>query len=169
MSLPSGESPETIAELRSELETLKNSQAELAQAFSGLQIKAQIAELPTPPQISSTFLASLLPTVSLKKMESVPPFGVAGFTGARYDVYGASDIALKVWVFAGAFPIIYNLFLAVPEFTANEQATFYDRTVYLNAKKDDLKVRFLIYVDGQTIGIEIPKNLYPKIKSLLTR
>jgi hypothetical protein len=153
---------------------MQNSGATLSGATnSGATTSTGIVTPPKPPvelTIPGALLARLMPQFLPSKVENVNAFGLKTFDSVGYATFADNKKRLKIYVLDITYDAIKSVFKTNEKnFKMNETDTFFGYTFFLNPTKKDNLIRFVMFVDGKTIGVETMKNSYPLIKKLLTK
>ncbi|MDD2486935.1 MAG: hypothetical protein PHS92_01010 [Candidatus Gracilibacteria bacterium] len=111
-----------------------------------------------------------LEKISLKKIENR---GIYDINKLDKDVYYTSYYdetnKILVYVFESNYGIMMDHFRTDKTYKINEANNFFGYGFYLNPIKKDDKVRFVIQIEGKSIGFEVNKGNYELLKKILLK
>ncbi len=119
--------------------------------------------------LPGVLLARLMPDVFPKKIENKGIFDIHIFRSIGYTTYADEKSKAKFYAFSESYGVMLtNLKLVSPAYALKETDTFFSATFFLNSTNPkDTAVRFVTELEGKAVGIELPKEAYPKFKKLL--
>ena len=123
--------------------------------------------------LSGIFLTKIMPEITLKKIENDGFFGIRTMESVSYDTYSDAVKNIKVYAFGETYDtILLHMKLTDSLYTINETDQFFGYSFFLNLLKKDPKdsiTRLVISLEGQAIGVEVPRNYYPVLKDMLLK
>lgn len=160
----------TVQQLQDRLDLLETGKIGWTQ---DTRISSQIdTPTTTSTAIPEDFRKRIEPTISLKMMQNLPIFSLSWVSYVSYTTY-RDDEQFKIIAYVINLP--YEKFLTImrtvpkTQYSINEVKTFPFPAFYINPPKDDSKVRLVGKFSDQTVAIEMPKDKFSVLKTLLTR
>lgn len=131
----------------------------------GNSLSVKIDELEKIPQS----IKSKIQKLNLKKIEKTQIFGIKKLDkNIDFTEYFDNNNKISVYVFESDYGTMMNLFRIDPTYSVNEANNFFWYWFYLNTKKND-KIRFVIQIEGKSMGFEATKDKYEFLKNILLK
>ncbi|MBS9784360.1 hypothetical protein KGV55_03345 [Candidatus Gracilibacteria bacterium] len=120
--------------------------------------------------ISAKFLAKIMPTITLKKINNDGIFGLKIFDkNVIYTTYEDSKFGITVIASMLPYDQFLQNFKALDDavYTVNETKTFPFKSFYVNPKKSQANARLVMQVETQTLLVTLPKSKFNTFKKLI--
>lgn len=120
--------------------------------------------------LSGVLLMKIMPDLSPKKIPNEGIFNIHVLGNVRFNTYYDAKKKVKFFAFAETYDVMLaNMKLLDKLYTVNETSQFFGKTFFLNPKKSDDFVRFVTFLEGRAVGVEVPKKFYNTLKTMLLK